>query len=102
MNNEEKILGLLERLADDTQQIKDRLTSVEDRLTSVESGLKALEADQRALREKVDGMYSVLTAVFDETSHLAKFEESITKDLGIVRSVVKQNSFDIARLQAAM
>ena len=85
MNNEEKILSILERM--------------DARLDKLEAGQAKLEAGQAEIIKEVK-------AIREQTEHLTEFEaktdinfKKITNNINTLKQITKDNLYDIAELK---
>ena len=92
MNNEEKILSLLEQM--------------DGRLEKLEAGQAALEAGQAALKAGQAEIIKEVKAIREQTEHLTEFEaktelnfKKISNDINTLKNITKDNLFDIAELK---
>lgn len=86
MNNEEKILAILERMSGEIADLK--------------TGQARLEARMDTIEAKVDTIKSDTAAIFEQTANLTEFQTEITDKMDDVLAVVKENTYDITRLKA--
>ena len=122
MNNEEKILNLLETINGRLDKLEAGQERLEASYSKLEAGQASLVASQAKLEIgyanmdiKFDSlqrevarikwqqaaMKETLDAVFDHTAYLTEFKTMITQKVEDIHAVTATNSFDIARLRAA-
>lgn len=125
MNNEEKILAMLESLTSDMAEVKavqarqgEQINRIDGRLDTMDGRLDAMdkhlkEVDERSLRNGVlleNDVATKVQAVLDGHDALArqmdtlatkKQVDELADDVGIIKSVVTQHSADIRELQRA-
>jgi peptidoglycan hydrolase CwlO-like protein len=115
MNNEEKILSMLERITDDVSELKTGQRRIEARLDNLESKVDNLETKVDNLESKVDNldvrvcnledkvveMSKRVEIIFDETANLRVFKTAISEKVDQFVNVAKENTVDIYRLKLA-
>ena len=79
MNNEEKILAILEAVQADISDLK--------------AGQAKLEAGQAEIKQ-------TLNAVFEHTAKLTESQAITDKTIGDLTAMIKESAFDILRLKA--
>ena len=102
MNNEEKILGMLEKLTEKVDGIDQRMDRMEERLDRVEadvSGIKVrLDVDvQRQLNLLSEGHARVV----ERLDTLEELAEETRDKVDVIYAVVKRHSGEIAELKKA-
>ncbi len=88
MNNEEKILGLLEQLVGDMAEVKEDVA--------------VLKSDVAVLNAKINIMEGKLNGVYEQVGMLSEFKVEISHKINDLVAVVKQNTFDIAIMKTAV
>lgn len=76
MSNEEKILALLESLQ------------------------STMTTQFGEVNKRLDSLDRKMDAVYDQTANLTEFKTEVKADIEDIRAVLKQNTYDIARLKA--
>ncbi len=123
MNNEEKILSLLEIVVTRLDGLESKVDTIDARITSLESRFDTLESHFDTLESRFDtlesrfdtletavvaiateqsDMKTTLTAVFEHTAFLIERQTATDAAVKDLYDIVKQNSLDIVRLKAAM
>lgn len=98
MNDEEKILGMLEKLTEKVESMDQRM----DRMESGISGIKVrLDGDvQRQLNLLAEG-HSRLVERLDALEEVRELAEETKDKVDVIYAVVKRHSGDIAELKKA-
>lgn len=102
MNNEEKILGMLEKLTEKVDCIDQRMDRMEERLDRVEadvSGIKVrLDVD---VQRQLDLLSEGHTRVVERLDTLEELAEETRDKVDVIYAVVKRHSGEIAELKKA-
>lgn len=98
MNNEEKILAILEQHSKMFEKMQDDITGMQDDITGVKLRLE-LDVEKRfnAVNEGIDALEKRLDTL-DEVRELA---EETREKVDVIHSVVVRHSQDIAELKKA-
>jgi predicted RNase H-like nuclease (RuvC/YqgF family) len=93
MNNEEKILGMLERMQADLSDVKTKVGSLDQKVGSLDQKLDALDQKvEQGFRETREVVFQVVELV---DKRMDRLEASIKDE----KDVVAQNAFDIQLLK---
>ena len=122
MNNEEKILAILESMQAEQQKTNERLggletrfdkletrfDTLETRFDKLEARFDTLETGFNELKAKVDRLEVGLSevkkdteAIFEHVVGLTEAQVATDKTVADLTAVVKENTFDIVKLKAA-
>lgn len=125
MNNEEKILAILTQMQEDISGLKDGQTRLESRMDHLQEAQEQMQDHIKGLKDTQEQMQSTLTRValtqenivlkgldalaegqditHQRLKELARKEEvaELRDEVQILRTVVAQNTRDIAELKAA-
>lgn len=86
MNNEERILALLEQLTCEVSEIK--------------ADVSGLKTGVSGIKEKLDALTEKVDVIYDQTALLTEFKTEITHKIDDLIIVTKENTYDITRLKA--
>ena len=93
MNNEERILSMLEQLTLDVSGLKADVSGLK-------TDVSVLKTNQKRLEEKFDALTEKVDVIYDQTALLTEFKTEITHKIDDLLIVTKENTFDITRLKA--
>ena len=93
MNNEERILALLEQLTCAVSGIKADVSGLKTEVSGITCAVSGIKEKLDALTEKVD-------VIYDQTALLTEFKTEITHKIDDLIIVTKENTYDITRLKA--
>ncbi|MDR2649563.1 MAG: hypothetical protein LBB94_07595 [Clostridiales bacterium] len=113
MNNEEKILAMLDTLIGKVDKLESGQAQTNERLAQLESGQSELKITQAETRADIAVIAHDVKAIWEQTAHLTEFEaemrlnaeksdkrfDAIAYQLDDLTNVTKDNTFDIARLK---
>lgn len=112
MNNEEKILGILEKLTEKVEGMDQRMDRMEGRMDRMEGRMDRMESDisgikvrldvdvQRQLNLLAEG-HSRLVERLDALEEVRELAEETKDKVDVIYAVVKRHSGDIAELKKA-
>lgn len=112
MNNEEKILGMLEKLTEKVEGMDQRMDRMEGRMDRMEGRMDRMESDisgikvrldvdvQRQLNLLAEG-HSRLVERLDALEKVRELAEETKDKVDVIYAVVKRHSGDIAELKKA-
>lgn len=112
MNNEEKILGMLEKLTEKVEGMDQRMDRMEGRMDRMEGRMDRMESDisgikvrldvdvQRQLNLLAEG-HSRLVERLDALEEVRELAEETKDKVDVIYAVVKRHSGDIAELKKA-
>lgn len=101
MNNEERILSMLEQLTRDVSDLKGDVSVLKDDMFELKDDVSELKVGQAQLSQKLDALEKRVDVIFGQTANLTKFKTEITEKVDDILAVTKVNTFDITRLRAA-
>ena len=99
MNNEEKILDLLNKVAERLDGIDNRLNGIDDRLDSIETRLGTVESRVEDVAEELTSFHNDFLEL--ERKNATKHFE-LMNEIKTTKNATKSNSFDIASLKGSV
>ncbi len=97
MNQENKILELLETITSDISAIKDRMSGMENRMSGMESDISSIRNEMVTkddLKESYKGIGEMFEKVYNE---VLLMKDAVSDN----KKVIMQNSYDINKLKMA-
>ena len=97
MNQENRILELLETITSDISAIKDRMSGMENRMSSMESDISSIRNEMVTkddLKESYKGIGEMFEKVYNE---VLLMKDAVSDN----KKVIMQNSYDINKLKMA-
>ena len=105
MNNEEKILGMLEKLTEKVESMDQRMDRMEGRMDRMEtdiSGIKVrLDVDVQKQINLLSEANSRIVERLDALEEVRELAEETRDKVDVIYAVVKMHSGDIAELKKA-
>ena len=105
MNNEEKILGMLEKLTEKVESMDQRMDRMEGRMDRMEtdiSGIKVrLDVDVQKQINLLSEANSRIVERLDALEEVRELAEETRDKVDVIYTVVKMHSGDIAELKKA-
>lgn len=98
MNNDEKILKMLEKIQDDIDLIKTQQQEHGSMLSALKTSSEVHKAEVNNITIQVAKLSQEVKSGFKEVNQRI---DNITKDLSVVEAVTGKNMTDIAHLKAA-
>ena len=97
MNQENRILELLETITSDISAIKDRMSGMENRMSGMESDISSIRNEMVTkddLKESYKGIGEMFEKVYNE---VLLMKDAVSDN----KKVIMQNSYDINKLKMA-
>ena len=112
MNNEEKILGMLEKLTEKVEGIEGRMDRMEGRMDRMEGRMDRMETDISGIKVRLDvdiqkqinllsESNSRIIERLDALEEVKELAEETRDKVDVIYTVVKQHSGEIAELKRA-
>ena len=112
MNNEEKILGMLEKLTEKVESMDQRMDRMEGRMDQMEGRMDRMETDISGIKVRLDvdvqkqinllsEANSRIVERLDALEEVRELAEETRDKVDVIYAVVKMHSGDIAELKKA-
>ena len=86
MNNEEKILAILDGIQTGQKTTNERLTKMETKVDRIESEVADIHRAQYVMQRTLDAVTRDIGAIAEQTANLAEFQTQTQQDIAELRA----------------